>query len=94
MQEPEIISDEVHTETAPDIFKDAYKQTYGSEQVPQADDTPELPQTQAAYEAIAKFNFVQRLTAKRTMRDNSRRTKILDGNEKIFSIVNRFNAHA
>lgn len=98
MQEPEIIFDEVRAEVraevAPDVFKDAYKQTHSDEQELLAHDTPELPQTQAAYEAIAKFNFVQRLTAKRTMRDNSRRTKILDGNEKIFSIVNRFNAHA
>lgn len=81
MQEPEI------------IFDDAYKQTHADEQVAEAlsdEDSLEFPQSQATYEAIAKFNFVQQLTAKRTMRDNSRRTKILAGNEKIASLVARF----
>lgn len=75
------------------IFDEAYKQTHADEQAAEAlsdEDSLEFPQSQATYEAIAKFNFVQQLTAKRTMRDNSRRTKILAGNEKIASLVARF----
>ena len=45
----------------------------------------------AVQEAIAKFRFVQKVTSNRNnMRDNSRRTKILAGNEKISAIVARF----
>lgn len=100
MQEPEIIFDDAYKQTHADeqVAHDAFKQAYGSvsdEQAAEAlsaDDSLEFPQSQATYEAIAKFNFVQQLTAKRTMRDNSRRTKILAGNEKVASLVARFKA--
>lgn len=100
MQEPEIIFDEVQddirsdvrAQVAHDIFKDAYG-SVTDEQAAETladEDSLEFPQSQATYQAIQKFNFVQQLTAKRTMRDNSRRTKILAGNEKIASLVARF----
>lgn len=47
-------------------------------------------QSRAVQESIAKFHFVQQLTAKRTMRNNIRRTQILAGNEKLRNLLNRF----
>jgi hypothetical protein len=93
MQDPQDaqIRADVRSQLAPEIFTDDYG--VSDEQAAQAlaENLPEFSQSPATYEAIAKFNFVQRLTAKRTMRDNSRRTKILAGNDKIASIIGRFN---
>lgn len=49
-------------------------------------------QSRTVQESIAKFHFVQQLTSKRTMRDNTRRSQILAGNDKITALITRFRA--
>lgn len=78
MQEPEIVVDETTN--------------ISDEQAAQnllAEEGIEM-QSRTVQESIAKFHFVQQLTAKRTMRNNTRRTKILAGNEKISALISRF----
>ena len=82
MQEPEIIVDETSN--------------VSDEQATQnllAEEGLEF-QSRAVQESIAKFHFVQQLTAKRTMRNNTRRTQILAGNDKITALVARFKVQA
>lgn len=92
MQEPVTPLDAVQGTSAQELLDLGQEDKISVEQAAQnllAEDGLEF-QSRAVQESIAKFQFVQQLTAKRTMRDNTRRTKILAGNDKISALVARY----
>lgn len=93
MQEPVTPLDAVQGTSAQELLDLGQEDKVSVEQAAQnllAEEGIEF-QSRTVDESIAKFNFVQQLTSRRNMRDNTRRTKILSGHEKIMALVSRFN---